>query len=112
MDRRQFLSSTGAATALTLAPAALKAASPAGDVALNALFEAIFQENLDDSPETVTQLGIDSGKRAAAKAQLGDRSLAARAADLARTKKAIARIEAVDATGLSDAGRLNREVVL
>jgi uncharacterized protein (DUF885 family) len=112
MDRRQFLSSTGAATALTLAPAALKAASPAGDVALNALFEAIFQENLDDSPETVTQLGIDSGKRAAAKAQLGDRSLAARAADLARTKKAIARIEAVDATGLSDTGRLNREVVL
>ena len=112
MDRRQFLSSTGAATALTLAPAVLKAASPAGDVALNALFEAIFQENLDDSPETVTQLGIDSGKRAAAKAQLGDRSLAARAADLARTKKAIARIEAVDATGLSDAGRLNREVVL
>lgn len=113
MDRRQFLSSTGAATALALAPGALKAAQPAtGDAALNALFEAIFQENLDDSPENVTGLGLDTGKRAAAKAQLSDRSLAARAKDLARTKQAIARIEAVDAKTLSDAGKLNREVVL
>lgn len=113
MDRRQFLSSTGAATALALAPGALKAAEPAtGDAALNALFEAIFQENLDDSPENVTGLGLDTGKRAAAKAQLGDRSLAARAKDLARTKQAIARIEAVDVKTLSDAGKLNREVVL
>ncbi len=113
MDRRQFLSSTGAATALALAPGALKAAEPAtGDAALNALFEAIFQENLDDSPENVTGLGLDTGKRAAAKAQLSDRSLASRAKDLARTKQAIARIEAVDAKTLSDAGKLNREVVL
>lgn len=117
MDRRQFLSTTGAATALTLAPAALKAAAPAnapgtGDAALNAVFEAIFQENLDDSPESVTQLGLDTGKRAAAKAKLGDRSLAARAADLARTKKAIARIEAVADASLSDTAKLNREVVL
>ena len=113
MDRRQFLSSTGAATALAIAPGALKAAEPAtGDAALNAVFEAIFQENLDDSPENVTGLGLDTGKRAAAKAQLGDRSLAARAKDLARTKQAIARIEVVDAKTLSDAGKLNREVVL
>ncbi len=113
MDRRQFLSSTGAATALALAPGALKAAEPAtGDVALNAVFEAIFQENLDDSPENVTGLGLDTGKRAAAKAQLSDRSLAARAKDLSRTKQAIARIEAVDTKTLSDAGKLNREVVL
>ncbi len=113
MDRRQFLSSTGAATALAIAPGALKGAEPAtGDAALNALFEAIFQENLDDSPENVTGLGLDTGKRAAAKAQLSDRSLAARAKDLARTKQAIARIEAVDAKTLSDAGKLNREVVL
>ena len=112
MDRRQFLSSSGAVAALSLTPSALRAAAPAGDAAINALFEAIFQEGLDDSPESVTQLGLDTGKRAAAKGQLGDRSLAARAADLARTKKAIARIEAIDTTTLSETAKLNREVVL
>lgn len=114
MDRRQFLSSTGAVTALALAPGALKAAGQpgAGDAALNALLEAIFQENLDDSPESVTQLGLDNGKRAAAKSQLGDRSLASRATDLARAKNAIARVEAVDASGLSETSKLDREVVL
>lgn len=112
MDRRQFLSSSGAVAALSLTPSALRAAAPAGDAAINALFEAIFQEGLDDSPESVTQLGLDTGKRAAAKGQLGDRSLAARAADLARTKKAIARVEAIDTTTLSETAKLNREVVL
>ena len=112
MDRRQFLSSSGAVAALSLAPGALRAAAPAGDAAINALFEAIFQEGLDDSPESVTQLGLDTGKRAAAKGQLDDRSLASRATDLARAKKAIARVEAISADGLSDAGKLNREVVL
>lgn len=112
MDRRQFLSSSGAVAALSLTPSALRAAAPAGDAAINALFEAIFQEGLDDSPESVTQLGLDTGKRAAAKGQLGDRSLAARAADLARTKKAIARIEAIGTTTLSETAKLNREVVL
>ncbi|OYY77030.1 MAG: Tat pathway signal protein [Sphingomonas sp. 28-62-20] len=112
MDRRQFLSSSGAVAALSLTPSALRAAAPAGDAAINALFEAIFQEGLDDSPESVTQLGLDTGKRAAAKGQLGDRSLAARAADLARTKQAIARIEAIDTTTLSETAKLNREVVL
>ncbi|MBX9731831.1 MAG: DUF885 family protein [Sphingomonas sp.] len=112
MDRRQFLSSSGAVAALSLTPGALRAAAPAGDAAINALFEAIFQEGLDDSPESVTQLGLDTGKRAAAKGQLDDRSLASRATDLARAKKAIARVEAISADGLSDAGKLNREVVL
>ncbi len=112
MDRRQFLSSTGAATAVALTPGVLRAAAPTGDAALNALLDAIFQENLADSPESVTQLGLDKGAMAAAKAKLDDRSLASRAADLARTKSAIARVEAVSAEGLSDAGKLNREVVL
>ncbi|OYY71630.1 DUF885 family protein [Sphingomonas sp. 28-63-12] len=112
MDRRQFLSSTGAISVLALAPAGLKAAQPDADAALNALLDAIFQENMDDSPESVTQLGLDNGKRAAAKGKLDDRSLAARTTDLARTRSAIARIEAIEANSLSDAGKLNREVVL
>ncbi len=112
MDRRQFLSSSGAVTALALAPAGLQAAAAPGDAALNEVFDAVFQENLDESPEAVTQLGLDNGKRAAAKAQLDDRSLATRGARLARAKKAIARIEAINPEGLSSAGKLNREVVL
>ncbi|OYY91166.1 MAG: Tat pathway signal protein [Sphingomonas sp. 28-66-16] len=114
MDRRNFLTATGTATALALTPGVLRAATaPAeGDAALDALLNQIFDENLLDSPEIATQLGLDKGARAGLKSRLDDNSLAARTADLARAKKSIARIEAVDPATLSKAGKLNREVVL
>lgn len=112
MDRRQFLSSTTAATALALSPGALRAEPVGGDAALNALFDKIFYEGLEDSPESATQLGLDKGARAPLKYRLGDGSLAGRAKGLARNKAAIAAITAINPDSLSKAGRLNREVVL
>ncbi len=114
MDRRRFLTSTGAVTALALTPGVLRAAAdPAsGDAALDKVLNAIFDETISESPETATQVGLDKGARAALKGRLDDNSLAARATDLVRNKKAIARIEAIDPATLSSAGKLNREVVL
>ena len=75
MDRRQFLSTSGAAFGLGLvtsgSPAAAFAQTSAkgsGDAALNALFEEIFKEQVADSPELATSLGLDKGPNAVKRA--------------------------------------------
>ncbi len=112
MDRRRFLAASGVAAAVATLPGALRAAAPAGDAALDALFDKIFNANVDDNPESATQLGLDKGARAGLKGKLNDRSAEGRAADLARAKQAIADITAIDPVTLSKGGKLNREVVL
>ncbi len=118
MDRRRFLASSSAAVAALAVPGAVPAALRAatepgtGDAAMNALFDRIFNANIDDSPESATQLGLDTGARAALKGKLNDRSAAGRDADLTRARKAIADITAIDPATLSKEGKLNREVVL
>ncbi len=114
MDRRRFLTSTGAVTAMAFTPGMLRAAGdPAsGDAVLDKVLDDVFADNIGNSPEGATALGLDKGARAALKGKLDDNSLAARATDLARAKKSIARIEAVDPATLSKQGKLNREVVL
>jgi uncharacterized protein (DUF885 family) len=113
VDRRHFLASGTAATALSLLPrAALAATATAGDAALDALFVKIFDEGLLESPESATGFGLDKGALAPLKSRLDDRSAAGRSADLARTRASIARIEAIKPDTLSAAGKLNREVVL
>jgi uncharacterized protein (DUF885 family) len=117
MDRRSFLA-TGATVALiplTEAPAlAAVAAQPAsGDAALNGLFEDIFQERVRSSPELASSLGLDKGPNAALKSKLDTRPAAtARTEDLARNRRAIARLRAVSPSTLSGSAKLNREVVL
>lgn len=115
MDRRTFIASTGTAAliaglgsieALAQAPAAGGA-----DAKLNILFDRIFNDTLDHSPEFCTALGYDKGARAAAKSRLDDNSDAGMRDDLARTKKWLAEVEAFPTAGLSEAGALNREIV-
>ncbi|HEX6218455.1 MAG TPA: DUF885 family protein [Sphingomicrobium sp.] len=116
MDRREFLTATGAA-ALTLpflsgAKAAFAQGS-SGDAALNAVFERIFQEQVRTSPTFATFLGMDKGELAPLRAQLDTRPVAqARREEAARTDKFIGWLEAVPEAGLSDSGKLNREVIL
>lgn len=115
MDRRDFLCSTGVFGALALLPAAAARAALAaapGDAALAALFDRIFAEGLQESPESATQLGLDKGANAALKHRLDDPSLANRARGLARTRRAIAALDAIDPATLSPASKLDREVVL
>lgn len=117
MDRRQFLSTSGAAFGLGFvtsgsAAFAQSSAKGSGDAALNTLFEEIFKEQVADSPEQATSLGLDKGPNAALKSKLEtDPAPVSRKKDLARNKKALARLEAIGTGNLSDAAKLNREVV-
>jgi uncharacterized protein (DUF885 family) len=112
MDRRQFLSTTGAAALASAAPRALAQAAGGDDARLSAAFAAIFERQLDLSPAMVTSLGLDKGARAGAKSQLDDNSKSGTAKKLAATQAAIKELEGYKSARLSDAQRLNLEVIL
>lgn len=112
MDRRQFLSSAGAVAVATAAPRALAQMSGDDDARLSASFAAIFDRQLDLSPAFVTSLGLDKGGRAGAKSQLDDNSQSAMMTKLAATQAAIKELESFKAAKLSDAQRLNLDVIL
>lgn len=119
MDRRQLLAAGTATAALSLFPAARAIAqlppappSPPQDAPLNAAFDAVLKETIENSPEFATQLGFDKGPWAKLRSELGDNSYAAMKEDLARAKKARATITAVDPAKLSAQGRVDRQVVL
>lgn len=111
MDRRAFIGAgAAAATLVSVAPAL--AQTGGGDAALNAVFDRIFADGLDHSPELATSLGLDKGARAGAKSRLDDNSAAARAADLARDRRWIAELNRVSPATLSTTAETNRQVVL
>ncbi|WP_313737820.1 twin-arginine translocation signal domain-containing protein, partial [Sphingobium yanoikuyae] len=71
MNRRQFLTTSGATALAASAPRAF--AQPGSqDARLRAMLDGFFYERLDDSPEQATRLGLDTGARAPLKARLGD----------------------------------------
>lgn len=119
MDRRDFLKTSAAALclpALSANPAqalVLQGPSASGDAALNDIFERIFQEKVRTSPTYATVLGLDKGELAPLRSKLDTRPVAqARKEEAARTDKFIGWLKAVPEAGLSDAARLNREVVI
>jgi uncharacterized protein (DUF885 family) len=114
LDRRTFIASSGAAalaSTLLSGPVLAQPRAGSGDAALNALFERIFQQNVQHSPEQATSLGLDKGENAALKGRLAPRTLAERARQLAQTKAALAELAGVDRSTLSPAAKLNLEVV-
>ena len=119
MDRRTFLASTAATTALALTPFARAAAqlppappSPPQDAPLNAAFDAVLKETIETSPFFATSLGFDKGPWAKLRHELDDNSHAALAKNLAQAKRARATVTAVDPAKLSPQGRVDRDVVL
>ncbi len=112
MDRRQFVTASGAVAAASLIPSMGFAQAPAGDAEINRLFDTIFQTNLQHAPELASSLGLDKGTNAGLKARLSPATAAERAASLARTRSAIVALKKIDLTTLSPAARLNRDVVL
>jgi uncharacterized protein (DUF885 family) len=121
VDRRQFLSTSSAAlgfgfVASGASPAfalTQSASGGSGDAAINALFEDVFQERIANSPEQATSLGLDKGRYAALKSKLDtDPGPVSRNKELARDRRALARLKAVSTNNLSEAARLNREVVI
>jgi uncharacterized protein (DUF885 family) len=116
MDRRSFLAAGASIALLPLAeaPAFAAVTKPgSGDASLNQLFEDIFQERVRNSPGLASSLGLDKGPNAALKSKFDtDPYPVSRAKNLARNRRAIARLKAVSAATLSDPAKLNREVVI
>jgi uncharacterized protein (DUF885 family) len=119
MDRREFLRTGAAAMSLPLLSASpahalvLQSTADSGDAALNNVFERIFQEQVRTSPTFATALGLDRGDLAPLRSNLDTRPVAsARREEAARTDKFVGWLEAVPEAGLSDASKLNREVIL
>ncbi|MFN3523225.1 MAG: DUF885 domain-containing protein [Phenylobacterium sp.] len=106
--RRQLLLGV-AATALA-GPATAQA--PGEEARLEALLDRIFQDSVDESPERATSLGLDKGARAALKARLDDRSSADKARRLEETRARVAALRGVDRAQLSDAAKVDLDVVL
>ncbi|EQB30220.1 DUF885 domain-containing protein [Sphingobium ummariense] len=111
MDRRQFLLLSGSAAAVAASPRAF-AQMGGDDARLTAAFNAIFERMLDLSPSLVTSLGLDKGGRAGAKSQLDDNSRSAMMKRLAATQGAIKELQGFESAALSNAQRLNLQVIL
>jgi len=121
MDRRSFLS-TGSAAALvpilsTVATkpalAAFAPAAGAGDAALNASFDKIFQQTLKDNPGFATSLGLDKGSLAYLRKTFDPKPYdQALRENLAKDKASLAMLSAIDPASLSPAAALNREIVI
>ena len=120
MDRRTFLASTSAASALALlslpgralaqAAAAAPAANPA-DAALNGLMDRMFWGFMESSPEFATSLGLDSGPRAALKSRLSNYSSAEQARQLGIFRGYQRELHGMNRTAFSERGRLHYDTV-
>ena len=113
-SRREAVAALAATTALPFLPGRAFAGvqgTAASDAQANALLESIAENLLRLSPESATNLGIDTGARAALRSQLGDRS-GIGMQRLAQTVRAdLARANAIDTAGLSHSTRTSVEVV-
>ena len=112
MHRRHFITGSGALAlaAPSLTNTVLAAPAVRGDAALRGLLDAIFADDLIANPEDATGYGLDKGANAALRSQLDPRGDKARRANLKRNQRWLARLKAVDASSLSEAGRRQREV--
>ncbi|WP_375270636.1 DUF885 family protein [Sphingomonas sp.] len=112
MQRRQFLASAGVAGAAAALPRlAHAAAAGTRDAELRAMLDRFFYARLNDSPEQATSLGFDTGPRAALKAKLSDASRSGERRDFARAKQELAALKTIPRASLSDAGKLDYDVV-
>ena len=109
LDRRDLLAT---AAALLACPGSAIAESRGGDAALNQLFDQFMKENLDNSPMTVTSLGLDTGARAYQKSRIDDASLAGIARNKAITASQLARLQAFDRNTLTPKGKVSYDVIV
>lgn len=114
MDRRQFIGSAGLALLAGLAPRLADAAATGtpADKQLATLVEALFQKQLDDSPESATSLGLDKGARAAQRSRLDTRTRAEQDRVLAQDKASLQALRKLDRAAMSSGAQLNYDVVV
>lgn len=104
-DRRTILAGMGGLAAVSMAgPAA--AATGSADTRVDELLSAQFEQGLRDDPTRATSLGIDTGARAALRAQFPDWSPAARDARTRRIDSDLAAVRAIKADTLGAGARI------
>lgn len=104
VDRRTLLAGVGV---LAIAGAVRPAlAAESGDARLDALLSRQFEVGLRDDPTRATSLGIDTGARAALRAQFPDWSAAARQKRDRQIDIDLADVRAIDPATLSDSARV------
>ena len=121
IDRRNMLfSATALASAATLpnlsfaAAGAAKpdtASDPAVAAKLNGLMDKIFQEQLKESPQGLTGLGLDTGANAWARSKLDDSSAEAIKRQLGMQKGWMAEFDAIDRKKLGGMDAVNYDTV-
>ncbi len=111
LNRRELLSSAASA-ALVYSVQSARGAEAGPAARLNALMDAFFRENLNQSPESATLLGLDTGANAALKYKLRDESLAGVAAAKALNASQLSRLKAIDASGLSGMDKVNYDTLV
>ena len=111
MDRRSFVVS---GTALALSGALSRpvfAQSGSEDARLRAMLQRFFDEEIADSPESATELGLDTGKLAGLRRRLDDYGAAGRTKELAAARRQLAALRTIDTAKLSPNAAIDREVV-
>jgi uncharacterized protein (DUF885 family) len=107
-SRREFIVGAGALIAASTVPAA---AGALDEAATEKLLAEFAEEMLVDYPESATGLGIDTGTRAGLKARLSDRSAVGQQAIASRVADRLRRMKSLDASRLSDAVRIDVDVM-
>jgi uncharacterized protein (DUF885 family) len=116
ISRRDAIAALASTAALpfisgcTREPAPTPAAAPPDTEALE-LLDEIGNSLLRLAPETATSLGIDTGDRAALRAQLLDRSAEGQQRIANQLRQDLERVNAFDTSGLSHAARTSVDVV-
>lgn len=112
LTRRELLAALAAASTLPLLSGCADSGSDAAAAAsTQALLDDLAESFLRFAPEQATSLGLDVGPRAALRAQLADRSPTGQAAIAAQLRSDLARLNAIDTTGLPYPLRTTVEVV-
>ncbi|HEY0324579.1 MAG TPA: DUF885 family protein, partial [Allosphingosinicella sp.] len=116
IDRRQFLfgsAATGALAVAGCAPMARTDSSATGASAqARAIYDGVFEQMLRLSPEAATNLGLDTGPRAALKSQLSDRAVTGRGGWWGPLIDALPQLRAIDSGSLSLRERAFRDTAI
>src|SRR5262245_10047163 len=114
MNRREAIAALASAAAIPLATGCKRATAPAAanaDAHALASLDRVADNLLRLAPESATSLGIDTGARAALRAQLSDRSLEGQRRIARQVREDLERVNAIDVSRLTHAMRTSVEVV-
>lgn len=109
INRRNFIVGSSAALAATSLP--LRANDTRNDASVAKLLSQCAEELLVDYPENSTSFGIDSGKRAALKSKLTDRTAAGQQAIAQRVANRLRRLSEIDTAKLDESARIDVDVM-